>query len=348
VPQPTLPGRIPLGIQGTFTVEGMRISAVGPGSPAEKAGVQRGDLIVKIDGQTIGNQEEFNAVVNSSSGSLVLLVRRSPNSPPLRLITETGGGTVAALRQLQGPYLLGIIGAYTPNGMRINHVVPGTPAERIGLRPNDTVMTINGQPIRNQSELFTVLNLSNGSAVLQVRKATNQLVQLRADLAQHQLGVLGEFTRDGLLVEVVSPGTPAERVGLQRGDLILRVDNQLPRSMTELDQILANSGGTVTLLLRRGPNGPPGRLLVDVTNNPLGAWFEPVAEGLRLTSVAPGATAQRIGLERGDLLLRVDDKPVRSQGELIAALLQSNGFVALFVRKASTGRVVRLDADLVR
>jgi S1-C subfamily serine protease len=338
--------RYTLGVRGTYTPDGMRIDAVAPGSPAEKVGLQRGDLILKIDGQTVLNQQDFAGAIDGSQGSAILIVRKGNNPRPVRLIADLVGNSIS--RWTAGPYLLGIIGTFTPQGMRVGHVVPGTPAERTGLKGGDVVMAVNGRPVTNQNELFAVLNSSGGKVALHVRRANGQGVRLDADLAQHTLGVVGEFTRDGLVVGVAAPGTPAERYGLQRGDLIVRVEGQMVRNQTELDNVLANSGGLATLLVRKAPNGAPARIQVDLTNNPLGAWCEPVPDGMRVTTVAPGTPAERIGLERGDLIRKVDDRPVRSQAELSAALFNSGGSVTLSVRKPSTGRDVRMDADLVR
>jgi S1-C subfamily serine protease len=335
-----------LGVRGAYTPDGMRIDAVAPSSPAEKIGLQRGDTILKIDGLPVLNQQDFAAALDASGGSPVLIVRKANNPRPVRLLADLVGN--APSRWSAGPYLLGVLGAFTPQGMRVNVVVPGTPAERAGLKPGDTILMMNGRQIGNQNDFFAVLNSSGGSVALQVRRANGQGERLQADLAQHTLGVVGEFTRDGLRVEVVAPGTPAERFGLQRGDLIVRVDNQQVRSMAELNSVLANSGGHATLLVRKTPNGAPQRLLVDLTNNPLGAWCEPTPDGMRVTTVAPGTPAERIGLERGDQIVKMNDRDIRSQADLKAALLNSGGLVTLLVRKASTGRVVRLDADLVR
>lgn len=335
-----------LGIKMGFTPEGMRVDAVAPGSPAEKVGLQKGDVVQKIDGHPIQSPQDYVNAMDHSTGSVLLIVRKGNNPRPVRLFVDTVGNT--ANRWTNGPYMLGVLGAFTPQGMRINHVVPGSPADRIGLKQNDNILMMNGQVVRNQNDFFTVLNASNGSVALHVRRANGQNARLDADLVQHTLGAVGEFTRDGLRVDVVAPGTPAERYGLQKGDLIVKVDNQSPRNMNELNTVLSNSGGHATLLVRKAPNGAPGRLIVDLTNNPLGAWCEPVQEGMRVTSVAPGTPAARIGMERGDTIVKVEDRPVRSQTELNAALFNSGGFVTLFVRKASTGRVVRMDADLVR
>src|SRR5207253_4310373 len=69
--------RYPVGILGKFTPQGMLVQVVQNGSEAARAGLQRGDLIVKIDGSTITNQADFVQVINSSGGSVVLSVRKA-------------------------------------------------------------------------------------------------------------------------------------------------------------------------------------------------------------------------------------------------------------------------------
>src|SRR5689334_7921587 len=64
--------RYSLGILGKYTPDGMLVQSVTPGSPMDRAGVQRGDLILKIDGQLIQNQDDLVAVINSSGGSVLL------------------------------------------------------------------------------------------------------------------------------------------------------------------------------------------------------------------------------------------------------------------------------------
>jgi S1-C subfamily serine protease len=64
--------------------------------------------------------------------------------------------------------------------------------------------------------------------------------------------------------------------------------------------------------------------------------------------VAADTPAGQAGLERGDVILKVDDRRVRSRADLAAALRNSGGFVTLTVRKGQTGQVVKLDTDLAR
>jgi serine protease Do len=59
--------------------------------------------------------------------------------------------------------------------------------------------------------------------------------------------------RDGLLVRAVVPGSPAERAGLQRGDLIVRAGGRAVKSVDDLfDALDAAAGGALALGVVRG------------------------------------------------------------------------------------------------
>jgi serine protease Do len=59
---------------------GAVISEVDPGSPAEEAGLQRGDVIQEVNRQTVRKPEDVEQALSSSgSGPLLLLIDRSGN-----------------------------------------------------------------------------------------------------------------------------------------------------------------------------------------------------------------------------------------------------------------------------
>jgi S1-C subfamily serine protease len=341
----TLTQKYNLGIRGKFTRDGMLIGVVDEGSPSDTAGLKRGDIILKMDGQLITNQDDYNSVLNSCGGSLVLIVYKAATKRVVRVnMTLEGKGN-----GLLAPYLLGVMGKFTENGMLIRIVAKGTPAAKIGLQPNDLILRINNQAVCNQADFFKVLDLSGGSVILVVKKASNgRTVRLETDLTTYTLGAIGEFTREGMVITVVAPGTPAAAIGLQRGNVIERIDNQLIRSEDDFNKAIKNSGGSVVLVVRAGQLGQRVRLSVDLMNNPLGAWCEPAKDGMRVTSVAPGLSAEAIGLERGDVILKIDDQKVRTRKALLKALRDSAGAPTLVVRKGSTGKVEKLDLDLTR
>ncbi len=58
--------------------------------------------------------------------------------------------------------------------------------------------------------------------------------------------------RDGLLVHAVVPGSPAQRAGLERGDLIVGAAGRALRSVDDLFDALDAAEGTVSLAIVRG------------------------------------------------------------------------------------------------
>lgn len=60
----------------------------------------------------------------------------------------------------------------------------------------------------------------------------------------------------GLLILEIAPGSPAGAASLLVGDLLLGVNGEPIRSLDDLPDALANSGGTVTLSFIRGGRGP--------------------------------------------------------------------------------------------
>jgi S1-C subfamily serine protease len=336
--------RYPVGMLGKYTADGMLIQKVLPATPADKGGLQSGDLVLKVDGRLITNQEDFAGVINSSGGQVVMVVKKASTGRVCRVGLDLTGTSKSGP---PAPYFLGVLGTFTRNGALVGTVIPGTPAAKAGLDKGDLIVRINDQAVATQNDFFTALYGSGGSATLAVKKANGRLVRQDVSLTTYELGALGQFGRDGMTVGVVAPATPAAYVGLQKGDMILRIDNQPVRSQKDFDRLIDNSGGAVTLLVQR-PGQRPTRLEVELMNNPLCAWCEAAAEGMRLTAVVPGGPADAIGLQRGDTLVKIDDQRVRSNAELVRALRNARGLVTLVYRQGLTDRLVKIDVDLAR
>jgi serine protease Do len=56
--------------------EGVLVSGVEPDSPAEQAGLRRGDVILEVNRETVGSVAEFRSVLSASKGGALLLVSR--------------------------------------------------------------------------------------------------------------------------------------------------------------------------------------------------------------------------------------------------------------------------------
>ena len=68
--------------------------------------------------------------------------------------------------------------------------------------------------------------------------------------------------------------------------------------------------------------------------------------GFRIDSVVEGSVAQQVGLEPGDVILRINGQSVATQSGWVQAINNSGGQVQLAVRNVRDGGIVMLDANL--
>jgi len=97
----------------------------------------------------------------------------------------------------------------------------------------------------------------------------------------------------GALVESVVPGSPAEKLGLTRGDLVVAFEDQRVEHPEQLARWVAASrpGSTVRLVWARDQNQMSGRIVLGQSPESVPAWATgPAADG----SLAPSARMQEI------------------------------------------------------
>ena len=167
-------------------------------------------------------------------------------------------------------------------GAVVTQVVPGSPAERAGIQSGDIVTELDGQAIRNASELRNRIGTMQPSqkVALQVlrdgqqKTVTASLEQLKQEETASEKApeeqssgklqgvrlsdipsnhpLYGEV--QGVMVEAMASDSSAAQAGLQPGDVIVSVNQD---QVTSVDQVntLARKTGDQPLLLkvRRGP-----------------------------------------------------------------------------------------------
>ena len=253
-------------------------------------------------------------------------------------------------------YPVGMLGKYTTDGMLIQKVVSGTPADKGGLQGGDLVLKVDGRLITNQDDFASTINSSGGQVMMVVKKGSNsRICRVGLDLsgtsklgppAPYFLGVVGTFTRDGLLVGNAVPGTPAATAGLDKGDLIFRINTLPIVTQSDFFTVLYSSGGAVTLQVKKA-GGRRVKLDISLTTYELGTLGTFNKDGsMTIGVVAPATPAAYVGLQKGDVIQRIDNQLVRSQKDFDRLVNNSGGAVTLLVQCAGQ-RATRVDVELM-
>jgi serine protease Do len=170
--------------------QGALVTSVEPGSPADKAGVKRGDVIRKVDGQTVTDTPSLRARIGSLSPNTKLQLSLLRNGQPvevtltLALLPDDGQtDSPAAPRRsepstLQGvdvrnvtPQILSQLGLPADTrGVVVTGVVSGSPAFNGGLRRGDVIREVNRTPVSNLNEYRQALQQSSGTVLLLVNR----------------------------------------------------------------------------------------------------------------------------------------------------------------------------------
>jgi len=151
-----------LGIK-TDKYQGAMVEEVFPDSPAERAGIEVGDVIVAVDGQEISGAGDLRTTIGlKRSGEKVRLTINRDNKA-LRF-TATLGELDSEPELIAGDIHPGLAGAefatydgssqsYQGSGVLITSVAQGSPAEFRGLQANDVITLVNQQPVESVAVL---------------------------------------------------------------------------------------------------------------------------------------------------------------------------------------------------
>jgi len=155
---------------------------------------------------------------------------------------------------------------------------------------------------------------------------------------------LGLARPTGALVASVSPGGPAARAGIKTGDLIVSVDGTPVDDPNAFDYRFATKplGGIAQIgLIRQGRETAVGVALESLPDAPLEEVeihgrspflgttvailspaladqlrLDPQTQGVVVTAVADGSTAQSIGFQKGDIIVSVNNQKIARPADL--------------------------------
>jgi len=157
---------------GLKEVKGALVADVTPGSPADKADIRRGDVIIEYNGKKIEEMNELPRLVANTPVGKSVPIKIWRNGKIRQLTVKVGeleekvakGERRYAPQDLGlkveelTPYLAQRLGIKRIHGVVITYVVPGSPAHEAGLSRGDIILKINRHPIEDLNDYQEVIN----------------------------------------------------------------------------------------------------------------------------------------------------------------------------------------------
>ena len=138
----------------TGLIAGVSIHEVVPDSPAEKAGLKAGDVIVEVDGKPVKDPSKLQQAIGSfkpgQSVDLKVLsyVSKKRKTVRVKIGTLPDKEKPSKRNASEKPDKLGLTVGETKEGLRVDTIQPGSPAEQIlGLETGDVILSINREKV---------------------------------------------------------------------------------------------------------------------------------------------------------------------------------------------------------
>jgi regulator of sigma E protease len=215
------------------------IGTVLPGLPAATAGLLPGDRVESVDGRPVRYWEELEQTIAVSAGkTLRFAIRRGPDGEE-RDVTPI---EIERSGPLGRKERVGWIG-FSPRFQlpEIGVVDPSSPAAQAGLKTFDFITAVNGVPVATWTEFAKTVEQTGASplrlnyvrggysavpfAHIEIEEPGSTVVIPVAvfDAAGRRHYETGILSAESFVFSV-EPGSPADRIGLRRGDQILTID----------------------------------------------------------------------------------------------------------------------------
>jgi regulator of sigma E protease len=218
------------------------IGTVLPNLPAASAGLMPGDKVESVDGRRVRYWEELERIISDSAGKTMRFsIRRGPDAE------ERDVTPIEIVRS--GPFRakerVGWIGVSPRFHLpEVGVLDPSSPAAQAGLRTFDFITAVNGVPVVTWTEFAKAIERAGASPLRlnYVRGGYSAVPFAHIEIEEPGSAVVipvAVFDAVGkrhyetglvsaeMFVFSVEPGSPADKIGLRRGDQILSIDGEV-------------------------------------------------------------------------------------------------------------------------
>ncbi len=243
-----------------------------------------GGALVDTAGRLVGIN---TAIFSRSGGSIGIGFAIPANMVRVVAISAKGGGSavqrpwLGARLQAVTPEIAETLGLKRPAGALIAGLSSGGPAARAGLKTGDLIVAVDGQAVDDPNAFdyrFGTKAIGGAAKINVVRAGKEQtanvalitapdtpreeiVIQARSPFTGVKVGNLSPALADelrldpgaeGVAILEVANGSPAQRFGFRRGDVVVSVNDKPIQKTRDLDQAVKQESRSWRLVLMRG------------------------------------------------------------------------------------------------
>ena len=240
-----------------------------------------GGPLVNLKGEVVGiNSMVFNPMISSGLSFSIPIDLADSVSKQLQETGKVVRGYLGVGYEAVDQDVADYLELPEVNGALINNVAKDSPADEAGIKPRDVIVEIEGNKIKQHQDLpFYIAQIAPGTKVEikayrdgKLKTFETTLVSREGSLSVNQqnsddniLGLevlpLENSIKErlginfGVLVNSVEPGSPAQRAGIEQGDIILEIDRVAIATLDQFNRQVAkleNARKALVLISRAG------------------------------------------------------------------------------------------------
>ncbi len=170
--------------------EGILVADVFKGGPAEKGGIERGDVITQFDGKTVSESKDLSRIVASTPVGKTVTVKLIRDGKAMERSVKVGEmekqTTTASMPshkslgitvQQLTPEIARGLGVKRESGVVVTRVEPGSPADDAGIQSGDVIQEVDRKPVKDAEDFTQKIEQAKGQGniLLLIERGQNAL-----------------------------------------------------------------------------------------------------------------------------------------------------------------------------